>query len=101
MRRVEALVLSAVVVVLCVIAFELSQLNTALKPLVRIPTSNSLAGGHPEETREQKIDRAARSRLQMRQDERAIEDRVQELIREAAVTSASQQTTPRSRLPRQ
>lgn len=80
MRELQLVLLSAMLAVACVIAYELVRLNRSLQPLARIPVVNAVSYGRPDETREQRIDRIARSRIQTRDDDRAVDERVRELL---------------------
>jgi hypothetical protein len=100
MRQANVLLLSAVFLALCGIAYELHTLNRALGPLNRIPVSNAVDYGRSDETREQRIERIARTRLRGREDERAISAREHELELEHApkpIASPSQSQPPAHR----
>lgn len=99
MRSVQYALLTAVVLAVLSVSFELYQLNAALRPLNRIPTTNTLGSSHPDETREQRIERVARQRIQQRDDDRAVDDKIRELmlVRQAGTTPSRQQTPPQAR----
>lgn len=71
-------------IALWVVALELVQLNRSLAPLERIPVVSAVDAGHPTETRAQRIDRVARQRLQLLDDDAAVEQRLRELRSERA-----------------
>ncbi len=82
----------------CSIAFELHQLNASLRPLNRIPVTNPVNYGHADESREQRIERIARSRIQTRDDDKAIDEKIRELLqlRQVDASSNRQSTSPQA-----
>jgi len=82
MRAIHTALLAAILIAAVSIAFELSRLNSAMLPLNRIPVTNPVTYGQANETREQRIDRIARTRIQTREDNEAVDARVKELLAE-------------------
>jgi hypothetical protein len=82
MKAAIVALLAAIFAVLSSIAVDLHRLNASLEPLNRIPVADAVAYGKPAETRDQRIDRIARSHIQTIDDARAVEARERELLAE-------------------
>jgi hypothetical protein len=72
MQRVQIVLSSAILVVMCVVAFELVQLNRQLAPFALLSEGAVRALVRPDETRAQRNLRLQREQREMEEDMRAI-----------------------------